>query len=53
MYFVGSEPIWRYETQSAVLGERTTAMMDEAKAKWPMEVNYKEIVLGEVDLSAS
>ena len=52
MYFASSEPIWRYETQSAVLGERTTAMMDEAKAKWPMEVNYKNIVLGNVDLSA-
>lgn len=52
MYFAGSQPIWRYETQSAVLGERTTAMMDEAKAKWPMEVNYKNIVLGDVDLSA-
>ncbi len=52
MYFVSSEPIWKYETQAAVLGERTSKMMDEAKAKWPMEVNYKEIVLGNVDLSA-
>ncbi len=53
MYFASSEPIWLYETKSAVLGERTTAMMDEAKVKWPMEVNYKNIVLGNVNLSAS
>ena len=52
MYFASSEPIWQYESQSAVLSERTSAMMDEAKAKWPMEVNYKNIVLGNVDLSA-
>lgn len=53
MYFASSEPIWRYETKSAVLAERTSDMMDEAKAKWPMEVNYKNIVLGYVDLSAA
>ena len=52
MYFASSVPIWRYETQSAVLSERTTTMLEEAKAKWPMEVNYKNIVLGNVDLSA-
>ena len=52
MYFASSVPIWQYETQSAVLSERTTTMLEEAKAKWPMEVNYKNIVLGNVDLSA-
>lgn len=51
MYFASSEPIWQYESKSAILGERTTAMMDEAKAKMPMEVNYKEIVLGNVNLA--
>ena len=51
MYFSGSQPIWRYEVQSAILSEGTTAMMDEARAKFPMEVNYKNIVLGEVNLA--
>ncbi len=52
MYFSGSEPIWQKEAETAVLSENTSKMLEEAEQKWPMTVNYKEIVLGHVDLTA-
>lgn len=51
MYFSGSSPIWEVETESAIMTDRTNKLLEEGKAKWPMEVNYKAIVLGQVDLS--
>ncbi len=51
MYFVGSYPIWEYEAKSALLTENTNKLIADGQAKWPMEVNYKKIVLGEVDLA--
>ncbi len=51
MYFSGSNPIWEIETQTAILTDNTNKMLEEGKAKWPMEVNYKKIVLGNVELA--
>lgn len=51
MYFVGGEPHWLAAARTELLAERTTALIDEAEAKWPMEVTYKKIVLSELDLS--
>lgn len=51
MYFSGSTPIWEVETKAAILTDNTNKMLEEAKAKWPMEVNFKNIVLGQVDLA--
>ena len=51
MYFSGKTPIWEAETEAAIMSEKTTSMLDEARAKWPMEVNYKNIVLGTVNLA--
>lgn len=52
MYFSGATPIWEHETQSMVLSENTSKMLEDAKEKWPMEVDYKKISLGYVDLAA-
>lgn len=52
MYFSGSEPIWQYEAKSMVVSENTDEILEDAQEKWPMEVDYKKIVLGVVDLSA-
>ncbi len=51
MYFSDSYPIWEYETRSAILTDNTNKLIADGQAKWPMEVNYKNIVLGNVDLA--
>lgn len=50
MYFAGSTPIWETEVKDTMLAEGTAKLMEEAQAKWPMEVDYKNIVLGLVEL---
>ena len=52
MYFSGSTPIWEVEAENAIINERTGALLKEGEAKWPIDVNYKKIVLGEVSLAA-
>lgn len=47
MFFVSSEEIWIANVRDAMINERSLAIVDEAAAKWPMEVNHKKIVLGE------
>lgn len=51
MYFVGSTPIWESEARDTMLAEGTAKVLEEAQAKWPMEVNYKNIVLGLIEMS--
>ena len=51
MYFVDSYPIWEYEAKASLLTENTNKVIEEGQTKWPMVVNYKNIVLGEVDLA--
>lgn len=48
MFFVDSREVWITNVSDAITYERTLAMVDEAAAKWPLEVNYKKIVMGEV-----
>lgn len=50
MYFVGGEPQWLSQAETQLLSERTTAMIDDAEAKWPIEVNYRKIALAELEL---
>ncbi|MBR2936952.1 MAG: peptidylprolyl isomerase [Oscillospiraceae bacterium] len=52
MYFSGATPIWEYETESAVLTEKTNAMLLEAENKWPTTIEYKKVVLGQINMSA-
>lgn len=51
MYFVSGEPHWLTTARTELLAERTTALIDDAEAKWPMEVTYRKIVLTELDLA--
>lgn len=50
MYFSGSEPIWKTGVETMALSEWGTEMITTANEKWPMEVNFKGIVLGPVEL---
>lgn len=50
MYFVSGEPHWLSTARTQLLSERTTAMIDDAEAKWPMKVNYRKIALAELEL---
>ena len=52
MYYAGSEPVWISESESALLGEKITAMINEINAKYPIEVDYSSILLGYVDMTA-
>lgn len=49
MYFVSGEPHWQNAARTQLLSERTTAMIDDAEAQWPMKVNYKKISLAELE----
>lgn len=50
MYFCGSNPLWLEYAKNDLMAERSNALLEEASAKYPMEVNYSSIVLGNVDL---
>lgn len=50
MYFSKATPIWEYEATTQFLSEKTMVVLEDAKKQWPMEVNFKEIVLGYVPL---
>lgn len=50
MYFVSGEPHWLSVAKTQLLSERTTAMIEDAEAKWPIKVNYRKIALSELEL---
>lgn len=50
MYFVEGEMMWINAARTQLLSERTTAMIDDGEAKWPMEINYRKIFLAELEL---
>ncbi len=49
MYYVSGEPYWIGVASTQLLSERLSAMSDDAKEKWPLEVNYWKIVLNELE----
>lgn len=50
MYFCGSNPIWEYEIRTLLLSENTSKLLEEAENRWPMEVDYKKLVLSHTNL---
>ena len=50
MYFVDEHEIWVTNVESEMINERCLAVVEDAIAKWPVDVNYKKIVLGESPL---
>lgn len=51
IYFVKSEEEWAISASSNIVADKLTALIEEAKTQWAMEVNFKNIVLSEQDLS--
>ncbi len=47
MYFVNSEDIWYSTARMDLIAELTQQMLQELMEKWPMEIAYENIVLGE------
>lgn len=50
MYFVGSEEVWLTKTRSAYISEKSNEIVADALERFTMEVKYKKIVLGYVEL---
>lgn len=51
MFFVYGEEGWSRRAKEALLTDQCTEIMEKAMAEYPMEVTYKNIVLGKADMS--
>ena len=51
MYFSGAEEKWETRCRNGILTEEAEKILTGVVEKYPMEVTYKDIVLGAVDLS--
>ncbi len=51
MYYVDGEPYWISAVGTQLLSERTTKMIDDAEARWPMQVDYRKIAMSELKFS--
>lgn len=47
MFFVESREIWRTNVCDLMISDNSMAIVNEASVKWPMDVNYKKIALGD------
>ena len=47
MYFVAAHEIWASNVRDTIINERSLELVNGAVEKWPMDVNYKKVVLGE------
>lgn len=52
MYFVESREVWINKVQDNILYERSLELVNGAVEKWPMDVKYNKIVLGETNTEA-
>ena len=50
MYFVDREALWPTYVREDMITERQTNLVNEAVAKYPVEIDYSTIVLGYLDL---
>lgn len=50
MYFVGSEPVWKYYAESDWANEQANKLLTDLAAEYPMEVEYGKINLGYIAL---
>lgn len=50
IYFISKEDVWVTETRSQMISEQAKKIVSDALEACPMEVVYKKIVLGEVNL---
>ena len=52
MYFVESSELWIDKVQDNIVYERSLEMVNNAVEKWPLDVHYNKIVLGETNTEA-
>ena len=50
MYFISKEDIWITTCRANIISDEAQKIVSDAMAKYPLEVNFKKIVLGELDL---
>lgn len=51
MYFVDSEDIWISEVRNMIVSDRADAYLKEIEKRYPIQVTYKNIVLGKLSLT--
>lgn len=47
MFFVDSEEVWISNVTNTIISERSLELVNGAVAKWPLDADYKKIVIGE------
>ena len=52
MYFVGSDPVWYLNAQSDMMAEKGNELLEGIRAKYPAEIDYSAIALGNVNMAA-
>lgn len=50
IYFISKEDVWVTQSRSEIISEEAQKLVQDAHDACPMDVNYKKIVLGDVDL---
>ena len=53
MYFVGSDPIWKVTAEYDMMVEKGNEFQESILAKYPAEIDYSAIALGNVNLAAA
>jgi hypothetical protein len=51
MYFAYSQPQWEYYATTYFLSEYTSKKIEEGRAKWPIEITFKNIALSQLELA--
>lgn len=51
MYFVGSRPVWKDYAESDLINERANQILDGIVSKYPVEVEFENILLAYVDVT--
>lgn len=52
MYFVESHEVWISSVEETILYEQSLALVNSAAEKWPLDVHYNKIVLGQTNTEA-
>lgn len=50
MYFVGSEEVWVTQTRSAYMADKSNQFVEDALSKYTAQIEYKKIVLTQVEM---
>jgi len=53
MYFSGSREIWKDQAETQVLAEKMAKVLKESEELYPVDIDYKKIVLGNAEISTS